>query len=676
MTENAFESVARAVEPIAENSGEIEVTARQSDKTIARIKRGIERSRKALKTSKEAIRHPIKALFKSANAELTYEKLVAPYFARPGAKLKLGTIVALNLSTLGSGIVITYLTRNAFNHLTAHDAVGFGYDALEIVAASAGVTGAYSLVNNLSDRFRLDWKNYARKALKDEWLSPNGIRAQILSNTQAEADQRIAADAKSLVDDSFELTIGLTSNSARLAAYSVVLFNLSPTLFVCTAAFCALRGRVTRTINTRKNDNNKEKTEPTNQSAKAQKSDERKRIDITAELNNEAAKAENNYRSQITRMLDNLDKMALYALPIVEGKDLDKKNDVSSGISRKFIRHNTVLTSTGVTFEHAAMMFPLLFMAPKFLLGNSNAEPGDIVLCMTAFHNMRGSLDWYGNAWKVKGEWKANAERLSGFLEALNPKDDPGAKRAEFHPAAPRALTVRNLELQSREGKILSPNVSFDLVSGDRLVIMGPSGCGKTSLFFVTRGVWPHKQGEIHFGSVSDDAGEVIFVPQDPYIPDMELREVFSYPKKGIVFSDDEIIAALTKVDLPVVISKLKEENIRGSDLKLSAGERQRLAFARLLLHKPPFVGLDETTSSLHFEAGMELYRLLSRELPDSIIVSIAHHEQLRELHTHEARFTDGNFVFGKIEEKSSPTANLPVAWTQSPGQFGERPMP
>jgi putative ATP-binding cassette transporter len=66
----------------------------------------------------------------------------------------------------------------------------------------------------------------------------------------------------------------------------------------------------------------------------------------------------------------------------------------------------------------------------------------------------------------------------------------------------------------------------------------------------------------------------------------------------------------------------------------LSPGEQQRLAAARVLLHKPDYVFLDEATSALDTENEAHLYRLLTERLPKGAIVSVAQRESLAQFHT------------------------------------------
>ena len=87
------------------------------------------------------------------------------------------------------------------------------------------------------------------------------------------------------------------------------------------------------------------------------------------------------------------------------------------------------------------------------------------------------------------------------------------------------------------------------------------------------------------------------FLPQRPYLPLGTLRNALSYPSPPDAFPDADVRQALERCDLGNLIAKL--DQVERWDKELSLGEQERLAFARLLLHKPGWVFLDEATAAL-----------------------------------------------------------------------------
>ena len=87
------------------------------------------------------------------------------------------------------------------------------------------------------------------------------------------------------------------------------------------------------------------------------------------------------------------------------------------------------------------------------------------------------------------------------------------------------------------------------------------------------------------------------FLPQRPYLPLGTLRNAVTYPDPPGAFSDADVRQALNRCDLSNLATKL--DTVKRWDRELSLGEQERLAFARLLLHKPSWVFLDEATAAL-----------------------------------------------------------------------------
>ena len=109
------------------------------------------------------------------------------------------------------------------------------------------------------------------------------------------------------------------------------------------------------------------------------------------------------------------------------------------------------------------------------------------------------------------------------------------------------------------------------------------------------------------------------------------LADALVYPQADAEPTRDRLVEVLRAVGLPQLVDRLDEDGNWAQ--RLSIGEQQRLAFARVLLARPEIVFLDEATSALDEAAEMSLYRLL-REAPwQPTIVSIGHRGTLQRLH-------------------------------------------
>ena len=83
---------------------------------------------------------------------------------------------------------------------------------------------------------------------------------------------------------------------------------------------------------------------------------------------------------------------------------------------------------------------------------------------------------------------------------------------------------------------------------------------------------------------------------------------------------------------------------------ELSPGEQQRIALARILLHRPDIVVLDEATSALDADNARHFYESVSTELPHATVISVIHDETLLAHHTHTLTFADGEAHAAAVE--------------------------
>jgi len=127
-----------------------------------------------------------------------------------------------------------------------------------------------------------------------------------------------------------------------------------------------------------------------------------------------------------------------------------------------------------------------------------------------------------------------------------------------------------------------------------------------------------------------------MFIPQRPYFPDGPLRDALAYPEPAAGYGDDALKQALTDALLPQLTGRLDDHDAWTQ--KLSGGEQQRLAIARVLLKKPAWVLADEATSALDEAAEATLYGKLQAQAAASGggLVSIAHRPAVAAFHNRQ----------------------------------------
>jgi len=131
---------------------------------------------------------------------------------------------------------------------------------------------------------------------------------------------------------------------------------------------------------------------------------------------------------------------------------------------------------------------------------------------------------------------------------------------------------------------------------------------------------------------------DILFMPKRAYIPAGSLREILAYPASPAQFKEQDFAAALTRMCLPYLCQQL--DRVARWDQELTDPEQQGLAFARLLLHKPHWVLIDEALDSLAPAARKALLQTFMRELAGTTLIYISGPETEDKFYTRVLRLT------------------------------------
>ena len=178
--------------------------------------------------------------------------------------------------------------------------------------------------------------------------------------------------------------------------------------------------------------------------------------------------------------------------------------------------------------------------------------------------------------------------------------------------------------------RVLIEDLNLSVGDDEHLLVVGPSGCGKTSLLRMVSGLWRPREGTVE----SPQPGELLFIPQKPYMTLGTLREQLCYPQQPdpALFSDHHLRSVLELVKLGDLVQRYPDFNVKQDWPRLlSLGEQQRLAFARLLLNSPRYVVLDEATSAVDVKTERHLYNLLAER--NIAFISVGHRPTLTAFH-------------------------------------------
>jgi vitamin B12/bleomycin/antimicrobial peptide transport system ATP-binding/permease protein len=233
------------------------------------------------------------------------------------------------------------------------------------------------------------------------------------------------------------------------------------------------------------------------------------------------------------------------------------------------------------------------------------------------------TLRWFIDNFSTLADWRATLLRVVSFRTAVLTMDRLGVteNRIEFVKASDGKLAFENLQVATPTGCTMLSERHVEIARGDRVLIVGESGTGKTILFRAIAGLWPWGSGRISMPS-SDG---VMFMARQPYVPLGTLRAVLAYPSPETAYSNEQLVAALERSGLSRLASSL--ERVARWDRELTDDEQQFLVFARILLHTPRWVVIDEVFDTLDDDARERVLNLCKDYLGDTAIVHIGRPE-------------------------------------------------
>jgi len=292
-------------------------------------------------------------------------------------------------------------------------------------------------------------------------------------------------------------------------------------------------------------------------------------------------------------------------------------------------RHSLSLLNIAQTF---IIMLGITIMLVMSVYGIKSGEIdiGGFVVINAYMLQLYQPLNWLGSVYREIRQALTDMENMFSLLEVApttnnDLNDIPQSNDAE--------IRFENISFDYDIRRTIIKNISFTVPNGKKVAIVGPTGAGKSTISRLLFKFYDPKEGNIfinntNINKISQNSLRKIIgvVPQDTVLFNDTIYYNIAYGNTGA--TKEEVISAAQNADIHDFITILPDgyETIVGErGLKLSGGEKQRVAIARTILKNPKIFFFDEATSALDTSTEKEIQKNLENVSKGKTTLIIAH---------------------------------------------------
>lgn len=256
---------------------------------------------------------------------------------------------------------------------------------------------------------------------------------------------------------------------------------------------------------------------------------------------------------------------------------------------------------------------------------------GELVMINAYMIQLFLPLNFLGFVYREIRRALTDLENMLGLLNT-KPKiaDSENAQKLKVKQGS---ISFKNVSFSYDSARPILNNISFKVAAGSKVAIVGASGAGKSSLarllyrfYELSSGTISIDKQAINTVTLASLRNAIAIVPQDTVLFNTTIRENIAYGRPSA--TEDEINKAINMAHLTDFISSLDKGDktlVGERGLKVSGGEKQRIAIARAILKQSPILIFDEATSALDSHAEQAILKAMRAVANDHTSIVIAH---------------------------------------------------